>query len=115
LLVRPNLYRLRLMRKTHALVQVAQALLEDPREKHWGYDISKRSGVRPGVLYPILARMLDENWVTDGWEEATVKGRPRRRYYEITDLGLARLGGLLAEAAIEKRFASLNLKPGMAQ
>lgn len=23
------------------------------------------------VLYPILARMLDEGWLTDGWEDRT--------------------------------------------
>jgi PadR family transcriptional regulator PadR len=103
------------MRKTHSLVQVAVVLLDDPKDKHWGYDISKKSGIRPGVLYPILGRMLDDGWVTADWEEAAVKGRPRRRYYEITENGLARLGALLAEAATEKRFASLNLNSGLAR
>ena len=103
------------MRKTHALVQVAQVLLEDPLAKHWGYDTSKKSGVKAGVLYPIFKRMLDEGWVTDGWEVSKIPGRPRRRYYQLTSLGIARLGGLLTEASTDARFASLNIKPGMAQ
>jgi PadR family transcriptional regulator, regulatory protein PadR len=96
-------------------VQVAQALLEDPRGEHWGYDTSKKSGVKAGVLYPLFKRMLEERWVTDGWAESEIPGRPPRRYYELTSLGIARLGGLLAEASTEPRFASLNLKPGTAR
>jgi PadR family transcriptional regulator, regulatory protein PadR len=106
------------MRKTHALVQVAVALMEDPKGKHWGYDTARKAGVRSGVLYPILSRMLDEGWLTDGWENAglaAAEGRPPRRYYEITSLGLARLGAVLAEASRDRRFASLNLKPGLAR
>jgi PadR family transcriptional regulator PadR len=38
------------MRKTHALIQVAIALLDDPTGRHWGYQLSKQSGVRSGVL-----------------------------------------------------------------
>jgi PadR family transcriptional regulator PadR len=97
------------MRKTHALVQVALALMETPRERHWGYDLSRRAGVRSGALYPILHRMLDEGWLTDGWEEIPVdrKKRPPRRYYELTDLGLTELGGLVASAQTDRRFAGL--------
>ena len=97
------------MRKTHSLVQVAMALMSDPAKRHWGYDLCKRSGVRSGVLYPTLQRMLDEGWVRDGWEEqgeARAK-RPQRRYYELTDEGKAALGALLNEARTEARFRSL--------
>jgi PadR family transcriptional regulator len=74
------------MRKTHALVQVAIALLDDPASRYWGYALSQRSGVRSGVLYPMLTRMLDEGWLTDGWEDPTTirDKRPPRRYYELT-------------------------------
>ena len=56
------------MRRTYALIQVALALMDDPTGQHWGYDLSRRAGVRSGVLYPILHRMLDEGWLEDGWE-----------------------------------------------
>ncbi len=98
------------MRKTHALVQVAIALLGDPTGKHWGYELSKQAGVRSGVMYPMLTRMLDEGWLTDGWEdEATTGGkRPPRRYYELTDEGLLELGAVLQEAESDARFRGLN-------
>lgn len=97
------------MRKTHALIAVALALLDDPTGMHWGYDLSKRAGVRSGVLYPMLTRMLDEGWVTDGWEQQSeITGkRPPRRYYELTDQGRMALGGVMQEAQRDVRFGGL--------
>ncbi|MGH3916139.1 MAG: hypothetical protein ACRDTC_22435 [Pseudonocardiaceae bacterium] len=56
------------MRTTHAPIQVAIALLDNPTGQHWGYQLSQRSGVRSGVLYPMLTRLLDQGWLTDGWK-----------------------------------------------
>jgi PadR family transcriptional regulator PadR len=86
------------------------ALLANPSGKHWGYELSKTSGVRSGVLYPMLTRMLDEGWLTDGWENPAtiVEKRPPRRYYELTDSGQLALGALLAEARSDTRFAGLQ-------
>lgn len=97
------------MRKTHALVQVAMALLDKSTSRHWGYELSQRSGVRSGVLYPMLTRMLDENWLTDGWEDpATIQEkRPPRRYYTLTDEGRLALGAVLQEARRDARFTGL--------
>ncbi|HMG44893.1 MAG TPA: helix-turn-helix transcriptional regulator [Acidimicrobiales bacterium] len=96
------------MRKTHALVQVLQALMDDPMGRHWGYELGKRAGVRSGVLYPILHRMLNEGWLDDGWEEAdeTSRKRPARRYYELTPDGRAAISALLVELRDDARFAS---------
>jgi PadR family transcriptional regulator, regulatory protein PadR len=100
------LCRLRYMRRTRSTIQVAVALMEQPEGRYWGYDLSKRSGLRSGVLYPILHRMLNEGWLSDGWEslEAPTHRRPPRRYYELTDAGKRELGGLLGEIRAEKRF-----------
>ena len=98
------------MRKTHAVVLVAAALMRDPDKKHWGYDTSKASGVRPGAMYPILSRMLDSGWLRDGWEESAAgKKRPPRRYYEITESGREHLRALLDGARGDARFAALDL------
>ena len=101
--------RLRAMRRTYALIQVALALMENPTGQHWGYDLSRRAGVRSGVMYPILHRMLDEEWLEDGWEDPAQLGgkRPPRRYYELTDEGRLALGGILQEARSDARFGSL--------
>ena len=101
--------RLRAMRRTYALIQVALALMENPTGQHWGYDLSRRAGVRSGVMYPILHRMLAEEWLEDGWEDPAQLGgkRPPRRYYELTDGGRLALGGILQEARSDARFGSL--------
>lgn len=97
------------MRKTHALVQVILALLDDPAGHHWGYELSKRAGVRSGVLYPILRRMLEEGWIRDGWEDpADIDGkRPPRRYYELTSAGGAAMAAILDDARVDARFSSM--------
>lgn len=94
------------MRLTNALVQVALALMDDATSGHWGYDLSRRAGVRSGVLYPILDRMLAEGWLEDGWEspEEVTGRRPRRRYYRLTDTGRNAIGGLLSQASTDPRF-----------
>jgi PadR family transcriptional regulator, regulatory protein PadR len=97
------------MRKTHALVQVAIALLDDPHGQHWGYELSKEASVPSGVLYPLLSRLLEHGWVTDGWEDpSTIEGRPPRRYYTLTDEGIRQLRGIVASASKEPRFSGLS-------
>jgi PadR family transcriptional regulator, regulatory protein PadR len=97
------------MRMTNASVAVAAALLEQPRGKHWGYDLSRRANVRSGVLYPMLKRMLDDGWLEDGWEDPSqlTDRRSPRRYYTITDIGLAQLGALMHKARDDVRFRAL--------
>lgn len=95
------------MRRTHALVQVSMALMADASGRHWGYELSKQSGVRSGVMYPILNRMLHERWLSDGWEDGCDHKRPPRRYYQLTESGKLTLGALIAEAQREARFRPL--------
>ena len=96
------------MRRTHATISVIAALMDDPMGKHWGYELGKRSGVRSGVLYPILRRMFEEGWLDDGWEEAhELNGRPPRRYYEITGAGAEHFRNELAAAQSDARFGAV--------
>ena len=88
------------MRRSDSLVALAVILMQRPNEEHWGYDLSRAANLRSGVLYPILKRLLDEKWATDGWEniDPKVEGRPARRFYKLTELGLIELGALAATA-----------------
>jgi PadR family transcriptional regulator PadR len=105
------------MRKTQRLLEVAAALMERSGERHYGYDLSKVSGVSSGVLYPMLSRFLDSGWVTASWEdpETLEERRPPRRYYELTDEGKRALGALLSAApAARSRQAAGRAEPGFA-
>jgi PadR family transcriptional regulator PadR len=65
------------------------ALMDDPTGRHWGYELSRKTRVRSGVLYPMLTRVLTEGWLSDGWEDPTTirQKRPPRGCYELTDKG----------------------------
>lgn len=101
------------MKVTHALFLVALALLDMDREgdgRVWGYALSKRSGVRSGVLYPQLDRMMGEGWLEDHWEErAEGQKRPPRRYYTLTEHGRSELGAVVARAQSQARFQSMKV------
>jgi PadR family transcriptional regulator PadR len=89
------------VKRTVALVKVARVLTAKPDQKHWGYQLGKEAGLRSGVLYPILRRLVEGDWLTDGWEVLSeVHGRPPRRYYELTDRGKRELGAIVASAPL---------------
>jgi PadR family transcriptional regulator PadR len=75
----------------------------------WGYQLSKRSGVRSGVLYPQLDRMMSQGWLNDHWEERQPgQKRPPRRYYTLTDEGRSELGAVSSRVKAEQRFSELK-------
>ena len=90
------------MRKTKSLIAVAGVLMQDPGARHWGYELQTRSGIRSGVMYPLLKRLLVEGWLEDGWEDpASIEGRPPRRYYTLTEVGVRELGALAAPVPVQ--------------
>lgn len=86
------------MRRTRALAKVAAAIMADPDSRHYGYALQKQSGIRSGVMYPVLRRMHEQGWLADGREDQP-DGRPPRRYYTVTASGrtaLAEFAGMQA-------------------
>jgi len=92
------------MRMTPSTLEVAIALLEEPTAPHYGYEMSKRTHLRSGVLYPILQRMMNEGWLSDGWESPSPTDRPARRYYSVTPEGLSELGAMRSRAASDQKL-----------
>jgi PadR family transcriptional regulator, regulatory protein PadR len=74
---------------TTQVLKVLGAFLSDPKAELSGAEISKRTGLKSGTLYPILMRLENAKWLESEWEEGDPKvlGRPRRRFYSITALG----------------------------
>lgn len=103
------------MKVTYSLVLVAVAILQMDRKddgRIWGYALSKKSGVRSGVMYPMLDRLMAEGWLEDNWEEhVETEKRPPRRYYSLTDKGRTDLAGVVRRAECEPRFAALKVAP----
>ena len=76
-------------RRTHTLMAVLRALVDDSSEDHYGLELAAKARINPGTVYPILIRLEGEGWVIGHWEEIdeSAEGRRRRKYYRLTGLG----------------------------
>lgn len=82
------------MRKTASTVAVARALVGGLDDIHWGAKLKAATGVHSGTLYPILQRMERDGWLVGQEERGKVVARPRRRYFQVTSVGMERLQGI---------------------
>jgi PadR family transcriptional regulator, regulatory protein PadR len=89
-------------RLSHRTLQVLRLFLEQPRESLAGSDISKKTGMLSGTLYPILMRLENAKWLDSRWEnvEPGEAGRPRKRLYNLTPLGYNKTNKVLSELSV---------------
>ena len=86
------------------------ALLDAPSEWQYGYDVSRRTGLKSGTLYPILMRLSEREWLETKWEFGEGEGKPRHMY-RLTVEGRGR-----ARAAVKERAEALRrLQPQTAR
>ena len=72
-------------------VLILQALAQGYR---FGFDIMQVTGLPSGTIYPALRRLESFEFVASDWEKdvnARKEGRPRRRYYTLTQMGRRQL------------------------
>lgn len=82
-------------------IRVLLALAETPAEWRHGYDLCQQTGLKAGVMYPILMRLADRALLETAWETERPKGRPPRHLYRLTGAGAA-----LARELSETRAAA---------
>ena len=68
---------------------VLEALLAEPLDWRYGYELSKRVGLSSGTLYPVLIRLHARGLLEAKWVEAERPGRPARHAYRLTPNGAA--------------------------
>ncbi len=87
-------------RMTQTTQAVLRVLLDDPTANRYGLEIGATTGLPSGTIHPILARLENLGWVRSDWEDIDPKaeGRPRRRYYRISDEGIVAARQALAQA-----------------
>lgn len=87
------------MRVTGPLLKVLTYLVENAGSDVYGLELIRATGLKSGTLYPILDRLESQGWLTSHWEtgDPSVKGRPRRRLYELTGSGAHEARMMLAE------------------
>ena len=93
---------------------VLRALLAEPTQEMYGLQICEQAGLPSGTIHPILARLEREySWLTSRWEDIRPEdeGRPRRRYYRLTEDGAERARIALAQATTSVTALSLRPRP----
>lgn len=88
------------MRKTRAPSKATKlaliSLLDAPEGLH-GYEIMQRVGIKPGTLYPMLARLEDQDILLSHWQETGIEGRPPRHIYSLSKTGRAFAQSLMVQ------------------
>lgn len=78
---------------------VLRAMLAEPTAQRYGLQLCAETGLPSGTIYPIVARLEQLGWMESSWEdprEHVAEGRPRRRYYRLTDAGAQQARDALA-------------------
>ena len=89
---------------------VLRTLLAEPARELYGLQICNEAGLPSGTIHPILARLEGLSWLESRWEDASPheQGRPRRRYYRLTEDGAGR-----ARIALAQATTSVSSIPGL--
>lgn len=85
---------------TSRIRRVLVLLGEAPSAWHFGYGISRRTGLRAGMLYPVLACMAEQQWIEVRWVQPAKRGHRNRHAYRLTDEGIA--SAVRAESACRR-------------
>ena len=91
------------MRMTAPLERVLGALLADPAAARYGYDLMRAARLPSGTLYPLLARLEQQNLVDSAWETPQQDGQRPRKYYRLTGEGIRVARLELANASARRR------------
>ena len=90
---------------THT-VALLDALMQQPRAWHYGYDLSRITELKSGTLYPILMRLSERGVLESKWQPAAQEGRPPRHMYRLTGAGVVFARDSLAAQLAGRRVES---------
>lgn len=92
---------------------VLRAMLVDSTRAMYGLELCSEAGLPSGTIHPILSRLEQFKWVKSYWEDVDPRseGRPRRRYYQLTEYGIQSALAALARAGSRTKSAQLLMRP----
>jgi PadR family transcriptional regulator, regulatory protein PadR len=76
-------------RVTQQMLAVLVLMLDAPTASWYGLEIARKTSLKSGTVYPLLARLEQAGWLDSEFEhiDPTIEKRPRRRLYRLTGLG----------------------------
>ncbi|HTZ72801.1 MAG TPA: PadR family transcriptional regulator [Candidatus Aquilonibacter sp.] len=93
---------MKLPRLSPQTVQVLGQFAERPSAWHYGYGLSRATGLKSGTLYPILMRLAKHGLLETRWM-TTEPGVPPRHTYRLTPKGVRVLRELPAKFKLRVR------------
>jgi PadR family transcriptional regulator, regulatory protein PadR len=86
-------------RLTAPTIKVLGMLVTSSPMELSGAEIAEVTKLASGTLYPILFRLERAGWVESRWEtdNPSELGRPRRRFYQLTGIGVKKARSALRE------------------
>jgi PadR family transcriptional regulator PadR len=87
-------------RPSRHTLALLEALAQRARAWHYGYELSRLTGLKSGTLYPILMRLCERGNLESKWQPSDEDGRPPRHMYRLTTEGAA-----FARDALKERGA----------
>ena len=99
------------MRITGSTMKVLDMFLKNFNSEVSGAEITKKTGLMSGTLYPILRRLEKHGWLSSYWEEIdpSQAGRPRRRLYTLNGSAHREIYDALAKRGFYKNNPMPNL------
>ena len=96
-------------RLSQQALRVLERFIEQPAAWHYGYELSRATGLKSGTLYPILMRLAEFSFLETKWV-TTEDGVPPRHTYRLTPKGgeLVRSLSRTASAAVKARRPSFS-------
>lgn len=92
-------------------IRVLDEFAGRPSAWHYGYELSRATGLKSGTLYPILMRLEKYGLLETKWM-ATEKGVPPRHTYRLTPKGVEVLRELPVKARSQLKARKLALNEG---
>lgn len=101
------------LRMTLTTQAVLRAFLDNPAVARYGLEVGALTGLPSGTVHPILARLENCRWLESSWEDIdpAQEGRPRRRFYRLSDEGLVAGRHALAEVSAARTRLTSRLRP----
>lgn len=97
-------------RLSHQTLRVLALLSDRPNESLSGADITRQLNMLSGTVYPILMRLERAGWLKSQWErvDPSDAGRPRKRLYRLTGLGINKTRAAWAELSVPRGRLAWN-------
>ena len=95
-------------RITAQVLKVLGTIVSNSDGEISGAEIARSTKLASGTLYPLLLRLERAGWIVSRWEAEAPRdlGRPRRRFYKLTGIGLRKAQKAIREVVLPfKEFA----------